>query len=328
MKSIVVAIIDCFSPSILEKLGTKFPSHWTISAVTENTVEARLSVLKKADITLMMAAKLDRYLLDSAPNLIYVQKMGAGVDNIDVDYCKENNIGVARLDAGNHIPVAEHTVMMILAATRRLVDFDHQTRMGIWGKEIARGTNKQVHGKTIGIIGLGAIGRRVAHLLHHFGAELIYCDPVPAPHEMTDHLGLRQVSLEELISLADIITLHLPLNTETSGLISAIRIKSMKPGSILINCARGGLVDENALAMALENGHLFAAAVDTFSIEPVIDSPLLNLETAILSPHCAGATFDNFDSIAERSIMNAVAFINNEPLPEKDLVYDPRFLSP
>ena len=250
--------------------------------------------------------------------------MGAGVDNIDIDYCKEHHIGVARLNAGNDIPVAEHTVMMILAASRNLIYFDQQTRIGNWGKEAARGSTKQVHGKTVGIIGLGAIGRRVAKLLQNFDARLIYCDPVPAPEELSTLLKLERMGLDDIITSSDIITLHLPLNTETKGIITSERIDSMKSGAVFVNCARGGLVDEKALAAAIKRDHLFAAGLDTFSSEPPNNSPFIPMSNIVLSPHCAGATLDNFDSIMERSINNALAFLNNKPLPNKDLIYDPR----
>ena len=189
---------------------------------------------------------------------------------------------------------------------------------------MARGNNKQIYRKTVGIIGLGAIGRQVAKLLGAFDTDIVYCDPIPAPASLEQKLKLNRVSLSKLLTISDIVTLHLPKNKKTSLLIDKDKISLMKKGAILINCARGGLVDESALAQALGNGRLFGAGIDTFSIEPPENNPLISLGNVILTPHCAGATFDNFSSIAERAIENCSSFISNTPLPALDVVHDPR----
>jgi phosphoglycerate dehydrogenase-like enzyme len=320
----LVAIIDCFEPSIVETIQSTMPTNWKSIAIKESTVSARKNALSNATIALLMGAPMNEELFKSAPKLKFVQKMGAGIDNIDIKYCASNGIGVARLSAGNDIPVAEHTVMMILAATRRLIHLDKRTRDGAWDKETARGINKQVHGKTVGIIGLGAIGRRVAKILKAFDADIIYCDPIPAPDSLEKELNLKRVNLDQLLVKSDIISLHLPQNEETRLIIEESKIAMMKPDAILINCARGGLVDEKALTIALKNGHLFGAGLDTFSTEPPINNSLLLLDNIVLSPHCAGATLDNFQSIANRTISNCTAFITNKPLPKFDVVHDPR----
>jgi D-3-phosphoglycerate dehydrogenase len=320
----LVAIIDCFEPSIVETIQSTMPTNWKSIAIKESTVSARKNALSNATIALLMGAPMNEELFKSAPKLKFVQKMGAGIDNIDIKYCASNGIGVARLSAGNDIPVAEHTVMMILAATRRLIHLDKRTRDGAWDKETARGINKQVHGKTVGIIGLGAIGRRVAKILKAFDADIIYCDPIPAPDSLEKELNLKRVNLDQLLVKSDIISLHLPQNEETRLIIEESKIAMMKPDAILINCARGGLVDEKALTIALKNGHLFGAGLDTFSTEPPINNSLLLLDNIVLSPHCAGATLDNFQSIANRTISNCNAFIANKPLPKFDVVHDPR----
>ena len=184
MDQITVAVLDCFAPAILNKLVNKIPKGWDILAINEVTFRERQAAIKQATATMLMGAPLNKQLLAEAPNLLYIQKLGAGVDNIDLDYCVEHKIGVGRLNAGNAVPVAEHTLMMMLAASRQLITFDHQTRKGVWQKESARGSNKQINGKTIGIVGLGAIGRQVATLLGNFGVKILYCDPIPAPNQL------------------------------------------------------------------------------------------------------------------------------------------------
>ena len=324
MEHPLVAIIERFEPSIIEKIQSVMPDKWRCLAISEDTKEARLNVLGNANIALLMGAKLDDRLLKLAPKLKFIQKMGAGVDNIDIQYCMNNKIGVARLNAGNNIPVAEHTIMMMLAVTRGLMNLDNRTRKGEWDKELARGNSKQIYRKTIGIIGLGAIGRQGAKLLRAFDTDVVYCGPIPAPNSLEKKLKLQRVSLNNLLTISDIVTLHLPKNKKTSLIIDESKISLMKKGAILINCARGGLVDEFALSQALRNGRLFGAGIDTFSTEPPENNPLISLENVILTPHCAGATLDNFSFIAERAIENCSSFISNTALPELDVVHDPR----
>ena len=324
MDSVTVALLDRFSPIISGKLLSKLPRGWTLVAIDRTTFKERKTAIKNATAALVMGAPVNERLLIEAENLLYIQKLGAGVDNIDLDYCIEHKIGVGRLNAGNAVPVAEHTLMMMLAASRQLVTFDKSTRAGSWEKEIARGSNQHIHGKTVGIVGLGAIGRQVAKLLYAFGVTILYCDPVPAPQKLHRALNLKRVGLNQILKLSDIITLHCPLNADTRNLIDKKAIKNIKKGAMLINCARGGLIDETALVEALETGQLFSAALDTFSKEPPDNASLLELENTVISPHCAGATLDNFDDIAERAITNIKSFLRDETIPREDIVYDPR----
>ena len=324
MNTVTVAVLDRFSPIISGKLLSKLPRGWTLVPIGRATFKERKTAIKNATAALVMGAPLNERLLVEAENLLYIQKLGAGIDNIDLNYCREHKIGVGRLNAGNAIPVAEHTLMMMLAASRQLVNFDKSTRAGSWQKELARGSNQSVHGKTVGIVGLGAIGRQVAKLLYAFGVTILYCDPVPAPQKLHRTLNLKQVDLNQILKLSDIITLHCPLNADTRNLIDKKAIKNIKKGAIIINCARGGLIDENALVEALETGQLFSAGLDTFSKEPPDNASLLESENTVISPHCAGATLDNFDDIAERAITNIKSFLRDETIPREDIVYDPR----
>ena len=227
MDSVTVAVLDCFSPIIAGKLLSKLPRGWTLVPIGQTTFKERKTAIKNATAALVMGAPLNERLLLEADNLLYIQKLGAGVDNIDLNYCREHKIGVGRLNAGNAIPVAEHTLMMMLAASRQLVNFDKSTRAGSWQKELARGSNQSVHGKTVGIVGLGAIGRQVAKLLCPFGVRLLYCDPVPAPQRLHRTLNLKQVDLNQILKLSDIITLHCPLNADTRNLIDKKAIKNI-----------------------------------------------------------------------------------------------------
>jgi phosphoglycerate dehydrogenase-like enzyme len=319
-----VAILDPFHPAIIQTIRDLLPDGWEISVATKPTLEARAEALAGADVALIMAAKMVPELLGQAPRLRFIQKMGAGVDNIDLETCEKASITVARLGAGNAIQVAEHAAMMILAASRRLIALDTRVRGGHWDKEPARGVIQHIHGKTVGIIGLGAIGKRLARILTGFEVETLYCDPVPASAEIEAALNVRRVSFEDLITTADIISLHLPLTPESRGMIGAREIARMKQDVVLVNCARGGIVDEDAVAQALRDGKLLGAGMDVFRSEPPGTSPLFDIENAVLSPHCAGATLNNFAAIAARAMANAEAYLDGRALPSDDVVIDPR----
>jgi phosphoglycerate dehydrogenase-like enzyme len=318
-----IAIIDPFHPRIIETLEAALPAEWDLSVATGPTEAEHRAAVAAAEFAFVMATPFPRPLVEAATRLRFIQKLGAGVDRIDLDACRERGIAVARLQAGNAIPVAELTLLHMLAASRNLPRLDRQTRAGRWDKEAVRGSNQHLHGKTIGLVGLGAIGRQVARLLQGFGVEIVYFDPHRAPADLEAALGARFVELDDLVREADVVSLHLPLLPETRGLLDRGRIAAMKPTAILVNCARGGLVDEAALAEALGAGRIFAAGIDAFAVEPPAGSPLLALENTVVTPHCAGATIDNFASIAARAVGNAQRVLADEPLPPADLVVAP-----
>ena len=324
--NIHVAFLDQFHPRINSIIKGALPKTWAASfAASKKTVDQREAV-PGANLLFVMAAPVTAEILHAAPRLQLIQKLGAGVDKIDREVCAERGIAIARLAGGNAIPVAEHTLLLILAALRRLPLMDRRTRAGEWGKEEARGITRQLHGKRVGLIGLGAIGKALVKLLAGFDVEIVYYDTVASP-ETEKQFRLGYLPLEELLASSDIVSLHLPLLPETSGLISEERIRLMKPGAVLVNCARGGLVDEAALAQALREGHLFAAAIDAFAQEPPIGSPLLELDQTVVTPHIGGATLDNFTFVIERAVRNASQYLAGEGLPEQDAVFVPKRLS-
>lgn len=320
MADVTLGIIDPFHPRILETIAQTIPDDWRLSVTTAPTEMARAEALATADVAFVMATPMPRSLLERAPRLVFIQKLGAGTEKIDSAYCAEAGIGLARLQAGNAIPVAEHTILLMLAACRQLPRLDRNTRAGEWDKEAARGMNRQIHGKTVGIVGFGAIGRQVARLLAPFGAQLLYYDPVRASPSDEAVLGVSHADLDDLIVAADILTLHLPLLPETANLIDAKRLRSLKQGAILVNAARGGLVDEAELARALADGHIFAAGLDAFASEPPLGSPLLELENTVVTPHTAGGTVDNFAGVAARGVENIQRALAGRALDPAELL--------
>jgi Phosphoglycerate dehydrogenase and related dehydrogenases len=319
----VVGIIDPFHPRIMEAIASGIPDEWTLSVSAGRSDDERATAIHEADVVFVMATPMPASLLRAAPKLRFIQKLGAGVDRIDLDYCAQHQIAVARLQAGNAIPVAEHTVLLMLAACRRLPYLDRQTRAGAWDKEAARGGSRQINGRTVGIVGFGAIGKAVARLLTGFGANVLYYDPFRCEASIERQLNVSYASLDEITARADILSLHLPLMKETAKMFDAARIAKLKPGVIFINCARGGLVDEAALHEALVSGHIYAAGIDAFEREPPIGSPLLTLDQTVVTPHSAGGTIDNFSSVLERAVNNTRSFLSGECIPEQDLVLLP-----
>lgn len=323
MSNVHVAFLDIFHEGIYAAIKERLPDGWTASYTESIAEEHRAAALADAVVAFPVAAHMPASLLAAAPKLRFIQKIGAGVDRIDLDVCKSRGIALANLGGGNAIPVAEHTIGMMLAVYRRLPEIDRRTRAGEWAKEEARGTTHHMHGKTIGLLGFGAIGKTVAKLLTGFGVTIVYYDPMGAPPEVEKALDARRVSLEELLKISDIVSLHLPLMAETRGLLNEERLRSMKKGSVLINCARGGLADEAALAKVLREGHLFGAGLDCFADEPPVGSPLLELDNTVISSHLAGATLDNFALVVERAFANADRYLGGGGLPESDTVYLP-----
>jgi D-3-phosphoglycerate dehydrogenase len=238
-----------------------------------------------------------------------VARAGIGVDNIDVDAATERGILVVNAPLGNVRSTAEHTMALIFALARRVTAADRAARDGTWktGYE-----GMQLAGKRLGVIGVGKIGRQVAAMASALGMEILAHDPY-LPATAWPDLGLRPVPFDELLSEADIVTLHVPLLPETRGLIGAAEISRMKPGAYLVNCARGGLVDEAELADALASGRLAGAALDVFEREPVRDSPLLAAPNLILTPHVAASTKEAQAQVSTDVALAVLDFFAGKP---------------
>ncbi|MGQ3240969.1 NAD(P)-dependent oxidoreductase [Shinella sp.] len=312
--------MDAVDPKIREEIGRLLPAGWQVSCTVSNEKHDRHAAAVHADVAMIIGTGVDAALLQDAPNLRFVQKLGAGVDNVDPDACRRRNVGVARLQAGNAAQVAEHTLLLMLAALRGLPYFDRRTRAGSWLRAKGRARQRQLAGKTVGIIGLGAIGQAVARRLVGFDVDVVYYD-IKRPSEVVEReLAVRFCAFEELLSCADVVSLHVPLTAETRNMLDVRHIGLLKPGATVINCARGGLIDEAALHDALERNDVFAAGLDTFDVEPLHSSPLFAREDVVVTPHLAGATLENFVKVFERGLRNIELFLAGQQLPEGELV--------
>ena len=250
------------------------------------------------------ATKVTRAAMAAASRLEVIGRAGAGVDTIDVDAATERGIIVMNTPGGNTTAVAEHTLALLLALARRVSVADATVKAGRWEKNRLQGV--ELLGKTLGILGLGRIGGEVARRALGFRMQVLAYDPY-LTREAAERLGVESVELDELLSRSDFITIHTPLTGDTRHLIGEGELARMKRGVRLINCARGGIIDETALARALESGHVGGAGIDVFEQEPPpADHPLLRFEQVVLTPHLGAAT-DEAQSAVALAIADQVA---------------------
>jgi phosphoglycerate dehydrogenase-like enzyme len=224
---------------------------------------------------------------------------------MDVSLCRELGIPVANNGGANSIDVAEHTIGLILGFYRRLIELDRNVRTDRW-RDIDTGfSTYTINGKTVGIVGLGNIGKRVAHLLRAFGARILYYDQYPPARNIASDLGVTRMALGDLLRESDIVTVHLPLTHETRGIIGKHELSLLKPTAVLVNTCRGPIVDEVALTEVLSEGHILGAALDVLEQEPPApDNPLLKLDNVLLTPHVAGVTYDTWTRRGEFVFQN------------------------
>ncbi len=285
----VVLIAEELAPSVLEVLGSEVE----VRHVDGADRAALLPALADAAAVLVRSAtQIDAEALAAAPNLQVVARAGIGLDNVDVAAATERGVMVVNAPTSNIVSAAEHAVALLLAAARQIPAADASLRRGTWSRSRFMGV--EVTGKTVGVVGLGRIGVLVAQRLAAFGTTLIAYDPYIQPGRAAQ-LGVRLVSLEELLRESDFITVHLPKTPETLGLIGAEELATTKRGVILVNAARGGLVDEAALADALRSGQVGAAGLDVYATEPTTDSPLFELPNTVVTPHLGASTTEAQD---------------------------------
>lgn len=292
------------SPGFRAALDAKKPAGYELTFVPESDREALLRALPRAEAILHVLEPLTGLLLESAPELLLVQKIGVGVNTIDLETCAELGIGVANMPGTNTQAVVEMTLVLMLSALRRIPAIDAATRRGegfpLASEHLDRAG--ELGGRTVGIVGFGAVARALVPVLQALGAEVQVHTRTPEnarPH--------RTVDLDTLLAESDVVTLHAPLTADTHRMITRERIARMKPGAVLVNTARGGLVDQQALIEALDAGRLRAAGLDVFEHEPVQPGdPLLSRDDVVVAPHVAWRTPETLD----RSF--AIAFENCE----------------
>ena len=240
--------------------------------------------------------KVDAELIAAAPRLTVVGRAGVGVDNVDLDAATRAGITVVNAPTGNTIAAAEHTLALLFGLARRTAAADASVRGGEWKR--SQFTGVELRGKTLGIIGLGKIGQAIAHRAHALEMTVFAADPYVTPEQAALH-GVELADVDTLLARSDAVTVHVPMTRATRGLIGRDALAKMKPTALLLNVARGGVVDEAAVADALKAGRLGGAAVDVFEQEPPVGSPLLDAPNTLLTPHLGASTEEAQVLVAE-----------------------------
>lgn len=253
-------------------------------------------------------------MIRNASRLRFIQQPSVGYQNIDIEACRQKGIPVANAAGANDRSVAEHTLMLALMLLKKTIYFHAKTIRGEWAQmEALQGGIFELAGKRWGVVGMGRIGRELAKRLRAFEVEVLYYDSRRLSDDEEKEGGFQFAPLEKLLRKSDIVSLHVPLTAETRHLIDAAALQRFKPGAFLINVARGELVDEQALARALDTGVLAGAGVDVFSEEPISsNNPLLQCKNILLTPHLAGTTSEARSRIIEVSIKNIVRVLKGE----------------
>jgi D-3-phosphoglycerate dehydrogenase len=251
-------------------------------------------------------------LLEKAPRLGVIAKLGAGLDTVDIEAATRHEAIVFHTPGANNQAVADHTFALILAVARRILYCDRSLREKRW--EHTRIMGLEIWRKTIGLIGLGAIGRCVAQRAGGFQMRVVAHDPV-WPEQFAGEHGIQRVSVPELLKMSDVVSVHVPLTEENRGMIDETALGSMKPGAILVNAARGGIVKEADLYAALKKGVIAGAGIDVFEDEPPTVSPLLELDNVVLTPHTAAFTFEGMNNMSAGVVEQLLGYLEGQRPP-------------
>ncbi len=313
-----VSSLDVWTPRIQEIVRAASPSGFEIRFATSyDAAEAEFLLTGWAEVTGPM--------IRGAPRLRMIQKWGVGLDRIDLAAAEAEGVVVAIAAGSNASVVAEHAVMLMLAVYRRLSLVDRSMRDGLWLFPQMRERCLQLRGKVVGLIGCGDIGRAVARKLKGFEVEVVYFDPVRPDPQLERDLGVAYRPHDRLLAESDIVSLHLPGGEANRHLYGAGAFARMKPGAVLVNTARGELVDQDALCDALESGHLMGAGLDVHDPEPPPPGArLTRFDQVVLTPHTAGSVVDNVESVARHVFGNMQAVLEGRPIAEADQVVSPR----
>jgi D-3-phosphoglycerate dehydrogenase len=301
-----ILVTDSFSPDGIRALQSQ---GYEVDLHVGKTAEELLEIVGQYDGWIVRSkTRVTAVLLEAATRLRVVGRAGVGVDNIDLDAATRRGVVVMNTPGGSSVTVAELTFAMMLAMARDIPAATASMKSGRWEKKRFQG--HELAGKTLGVVGVGRIGSMVVERAIAFGMRVLVHDPFATP-EAIARLGAELVELDDLLGRADVVSLHVPLTERTRHLLDAERLHRMKQGAYLVNCARGGIIDEQALADALAEGHLAGAALDVFETEPPpADSPLFGLETFVCTPHLGASTVEAQDHIAVQLAEQFIAFFD------------------
>ncbi|WP_312340028.1 2-hydroxyacid dehydrogenase [Anaerospora hongkongensis] len=314
----IIALTGPYDFEVKKMLYQMLPSGFEIREVGS---ENEYGQLQAVDYVILRTLKMNDQVIHSIPNLKLIQRWGVGYDTVDIIAAGKRNIPVAITSGMNAAPVSEMAVLLMLAVYRNLPLLYANVLAGSWRDGINVGSLFTIEGKTVGLVGLGAIGRQVVAKVKAFGATVQYYDAIRLSTEDETKLGIRYVGLEELFRTSDIISLHVPLLDNTRQMIRKETLELMKPAAVIINTARGEIIKEDDLVDALINKRILGAGLDVVEREPADrNNPLLSLQNVVVTPHMGGSTMDISVNMAKRCIENIVRISKGEPLIPTDLV--------
>ena len=319
-----IAFLTPMAAPTLEVIHRLKPEGFTIAFAKTNEQSEHLEMVRHADVLMAAGTFITAEMIAQAPRLKLIQKWGIGVDKIDLEAAKGAGVTVAITAGATSIPVSEHTLMLILATSRRLPLAHRSLQEGKWIASELRTVCAKLDGKTVGLFGFGNIARFVAKRLGGFDVNIIYHSRTRLGPAIEKQLNVQYVDFDTLLSQSDILSLHAPLTEQTKHLFNAQTFGKMKRGAMLINTARGELIDETALVDALRSGQLSSAGLDTFEGEPPrADHHLLHMDQVVATPHSAGGVYDNVPHIVGHMYRNIELYFNKQALDAADLIVAP-----
>ncbi len=305
-----ILLSNNYSQGPLSVVQQELPEGFRLESLVQSSKEELLTKISNADYLLVSGRlAIDRDVIAAAKKLKMIQRTGVGMDNMDVAPIRERGIPIYVNFGVNADSVAEHTILLMLAATRNLANVDRMVKSGIWKKNEIGLQNRDLSDLRIGLIGLGNIGQKVCRILQSFGSRVYYYDTFRQDASVESDLNVSYSDLQSIVSKSDILSLHCSLNENTRWMLAEQELSSMKPGSIIINTARGPLINEEALINCLQKGPVSFACLDVFEREPPSrDNVLLNMPNVILTPHIGGLTSTSFKRMIANAMKNIKEF--------------------
>ena len=319
-----IAFLTPMAAPTIDVVRTLTPPGFTIAFAQTNDSAEHLEIVRNADVIMAAGTFVTAEMIAQAPRLKLIQKWGIGVDKIDLEAARRAGVTVAITAGATSIPVSEHTLMLILATSRRLPVAHRSLQEGKWIASELRTVCAKLDGKTVGLFGFGNIAKFVAKRLSGFDVYIIYHNRTRLDPVIEQQFNVRYVDFDTLLAQSDILSLHAPLTEQTRHLFNAQTFNKMKRGAMLINTARGELIDEAALVDALRSGQLSSAGLDTFEGEPPrADHPLFQMDQVVATPHSAGSVYDNVPYIVGHMFRNIKLFFNQQALDKADIIVAP-----
>lgn len=305
-----ILLTNYYSPKPLAFITSLLPDGFEFISLDKPGREEIIQKIPEADFLLVGGReKIDREVLDAAGKLRMIQRSGVGLDSLDLDAIRNKEIPLYVNEGVNAQSVAEHTILLILGTLRKIIIVDKKTRSGEWVKHDIGITCHELSGKQVGLVGLGSIGKCVARMLLAFGVRTVYYKPNRLSEDTEKFLGVEYRTFDNLLSTSDVISLHCGLSETTRSIIGRDEFDRMKKGAVLINTARGALIDDSAFIDALKSGHIAGAGLDVFSKEPLVSGhPFMDMDNVLLTPHMGSITQESFSRMMRTAISSIEQF--------------------